>query len=71
MNDGDRVTGVPFNKRTRANFPTVTGYLEDVSYDGPEGPVKDQMILCDGVSVDVQDGSLRPADRREKDTVFK
>ena len=68
MDEGARVTGVPFNPRTRAKYPTVTGYLKTIKYKGPEGEVEDQMILCGKSTVDIKNGTIKPAGRREKDT---
>ena len=66
---GERVTGVPANPYTRKKYPTVTGYYDrqKVEFLGEEHIIEYVKV---GKS-DVDCENIRPAARREKDTVFK
>lgn len=68
MKPGDRVTGEPIAPDMRAEHPTVTGIYEVREWS--LGDETDQIpgINVNGISVDCDD--IRPANRREKDTVL-
>lgn len=68
MKEGDRVTGVPANEVARKEHPTVTGYYEVSNIEWLGEHYKIEYVRVGNISVDCD--NIRPAHRREKDTVF-
>lgn len=68
MNDGDRVTGIPMLPEMVEQYPTITGYYEDSPIEGLDGVIPNEFIVVGEDRVSCVD--IRPAGRREKDTVL-
>lgn len=69
MNSGDKVTGVPAEANLRKKHPTVTGFYEDHVYEFGGETFKTEFVMVQGIALDCTD--IRPATRREKETVLK
>lgn len=65
---GERVTGVPVHKPTRRKHPTVTGYYDRSKWEFMGKEYVTEFVTVGNEAVDCED--IRPAERREKDTVF-
>lgn len=77
MNDGDYVTGVPTSPQFRADYPTVTGTLSNVTFEFMGEEISTTHVIVkydDGTTaeVDVDGDSLKVASpRRHESTVLK
>lgn len=69
MKEGDRVTGEPANWMRREQHPTVTGYFHTREFDFGGHTIKTDFVMVGEVPIDCE--NIRPANRREKDTVLK
>lgn len=68
MNKGDRVTGVPIAPDMKKKHPRVTGVYHEVLWSLGDETDKIPMVMVGDIAVDCDE--VRPANRREKDTVL-
>lgn len=71
MKEGDKVTGVPDYPDFAEKYPTITGYYEvqDVEFMGDTYQI--EYIRVGDASFTCDEGTIRPAGRREKETVLE
>jgi hypothetical protein len=70
MNEGDKVTGVPDLPEMAAKYPTITGYYETAAVEWMGDTYQQEYIRIGEASFTCDEGTIRPATRREKETVL-
>jgi hypothetical protein len=70
MKEGDKVTGVPDMPDMAAKHPTVTGFYETAVWEFMGDTYQTEFVRVGDVSISCDEGTIRPAGRRDKETVL-